>query len=59
MFNRQQIQTMIKSESDLEEIINSDITAKYDDIYSDTFINSGDFIGFVYDEFVYDDLMHQ
>ena len=51
---RQQVQTMINNESDLEEIINSNITAKYDRLYSDTFINSGDFLGFVYD-----DLMHK
>ena len=44
---RQQVQTMINNESDLEEIINSNITAKYDKLYSDTFINSGDFLGFV------------
>ena len=47
---RQQAQTMINNESDLEEIINSNITAKYDKLYSDTFINSGDFLTFVYND---------
>lgn len=47
---RQQVLTMINNGATLNEIIKSDITSKYDNLYSDSFINSGDFLGFVYND---------
>jgi cyclase len=49
---RQQVQTMIKNKYNLEEIINSDITSDYDKLYSDSFINSRDFLAFVYNDII-------
>jgi glyoxylase-like metal-dependent hydrolase (beta-lactamase superfamily II) len=50
---RQQVLIMINNGATLDEIIKSDITAKYDKLYSDNFINSGDFLGFVYNDLIY------
>ncbi|HEX7141688.1 MAG TPA: MBL fold metallo-hydrolase [Nitrososphaeraceae archaeon] len=47
---RQQVETMVKNKYNLEEIIKSDITSDYDGLYSDSFINSGDFLAFVYND---------
>lgn len=47
---RQQVETMVKNKYNLEEIIKSDITSDYDRLYSDSFINSGDFLAFVYND---------
>lgn len=44
----QQVQKMMLNGNDLDTIIKSNITSKYDSIYSDTFINSQDFLGFVF-----------
>ena|SRR5215207_877621 len=49
---RQQVLTMVNNGATLNEIIKSDITSKYDNLYSDSFINSGDFLGFVYNEVI-------
>jgi cyclase len=49
---RQQVLTMVNSGATLNEIIKSDITSKYDNLYSDSFINSGDFLGFVYNDVI-------
>ena len=49
---RQQVLTMINNGATLNEIIKSDITSKYDNLYSDSFINSGDFLGFVYNDLI-------
>jgi hypothetical protein len=49
---RQQVQIMINNDFTLEEIIKSDITSKYDSLYSDSFVNSKDFLGFVYNDFI-------
>jgi hypothetical protein len=46
---RQQVQIMVNNDATLNEIIKSDITIKYDNLYSDSFINSEDFLEFVYD----------
>jgi glyoxylase-like metal-dependent hydrolase (beta-lactamase superfamily II) len=50
---RQQVLIMVNNGATLDEIIKSDITAKYDKLYSDNFINSGDFLGFVYNDLIY------
>jgi glyoxylase-like metal-dependent hydrolase (beta-lactamase superfamily II) len=50
---RQQVQTMIKNKYNLEEIIDSDITSDHDKLYSDSFINSRDFLAFVYNEIIH------
>lgn len=47
---RQQVQTMVNNGENLEQIIKSGITANYDSLYSDSFINSEDFLGFVYND---------
>src|SRR5215207_5959549 len=47
-----QVLTMVNNGATLNEIIKSDITSKYDNLYSDSFINSGDFLGFVYNEVI-------
>jgi len=47
---RQQVLTMVNNGATLNEIIKSDITSTYDNLYSDSFINSGDFLGFVYND---------
>jgi glyoxylase-like metal-dependent hydrolase (beta-lactamase superfamily II) len=49
---RQQVLTMVNNGATLNEIIKSDITSKYDNLYSDSFINSGDFLGFVYNDLI-------
>ena len=49
---RQQVLTMVNNGATLNEIIKSDITSKYDNLYSDSFINSGDFLGFVYNDVI-------
>lgn len=49
---RQQVHTMVNNGATLNEIIKSDITSKYDNLYSDSFINSGDFLGFVYKDVI-------
>lgn len=49
---RQQVHTMVNNGATLNEIIKSDITSKYDNLYSDSFINSGDFLGFVYNDVI-------
>ncbi len=49
---RQQVLTMVNNGATLNEIIKSDITSKYDNLYSDGFINSGDFLGFVYNDLI-------
>lgn len=49
---RQQVLTMVNNGATLNEIIKSDITSKYDNLYSDSFINSGDFLGFVYKDVI-------
>jgi cyclase len=49
---RQQVLTMVNNGATLNEIIKSDITSKYDNLYSDSFINSEDFLGFVYNEVI-------
>lgn len=50
---RQQVQTMVNNGASLDEIIKSDITNNYDNLYSDSFINSEDFLGFVYNDIIY------
>lgn len=50
---RQQVHTMVNNGATLNEIIKSDITSKYDNLYSDSFINSEDFLGFVYNDIIY------
>jgi hypothetical protein len=50
---RQQVQTMVNNGATLDEIIKSDITTNYDNLYSNSFINSEDFLGFVYNDIVY------
>jgi hypothetical protein len=50
---RQQVQTMVNNGASLDEIIESDITTNYDSLYSDNFINSEDFLGFVYNDMIY------
>ena len=50
---RQQVETMVKNKKNLEEIIKSDITSDYDRVYSDSFINSGDFLAFVYNDIIH------
>lgn len=50
---RQQVETMVKNKYNLEEIIKSDITSDYDIVYSDSFINSGDFLAFVYNDIIH------
>jgi glyoxylase-like metal-dependent hydrolase (beta-lactamase superfamily II) len=50
---RQQVLIMVNNGATLDEIIKSNITAKYDKLYSDSFINSGDFLGFVYNDLIY------
>ena len=50
---RQQVLTMVNNGATLNEIIKSDITSKYDNLYSDSFINSEDFLGFVYNDIIY------
>ena len=47
---RQQVQTMVNNGENLEQIIKSGIAANYDSLYSDSFINSEDFLGFVYND---------
>jgi cyclase len=47
---RQQVQTMVNNSANLEQIIKSGIAANYDSSYSDSFINSEDFLGFVYND---------
>ena len=47
---RQQVRTMVNNGATLDEIIKSDITTKYDSLYSDSFIKSEDFLGFVYND---------
>jgi cyclase len=49
---RQQVLTMVNNGATLNEIIKSDITSKYDNLYSDSFINSGDFLEFVYNDVI-------
>jgi cyclase len=49
---RQQVLTMVNNGATLNEIIKSDITSKYDNLYSDSFINSEDFLGFVYNDVI-------
>ena len=49
---RQQVLKMVNNGATLNEIIKSDITSKYDNLYSDSFINSGDFLGFVYNDVI-------
>lgn len=49
---RQQVLTMVNNGATLNEIIKSDITSKYDNLYSDSFINSGDFLRFVYNDVI-------
>jgi|SRR5215203_3216322 len=50
---RQQVQTMVNNGASLGEIIKSNITSNYDSLYSDNFINSEDFLGFVYNDMIY------
>jgi hypothetical protein len=50
---RQQVQTMVNNGANLDEIIKSDITTNYDNLYSSSFINSEDFLGFVYNDIMY------
>ncbi len=45
---RQQVLTMIDNGATFDDIIKSDITTKYDNLYSNSFITSEDFLGFVY-----------
>jgi hypothetical protein len=40
---KQQGLTMVNNGSNLDKIIESEITAKHDNLYSDNFINSEDF----------------
>ncbi|HEX2407016.1 MAG TPA: hypothetical protein VHJ38_07385 [Nitrososphaeraceae archaeon] len=49
---KQQVLTMVNNGFTLDKIIKSDITSKYDNLYSDSFINSGDFLGFVYNDVI-------
>ncbi|NOJ30037.1 MAG: MBL fold metallo-hydrolase [Nitrososphaeraceae archaeon] len=48
----QQVQKMMLNGNDLDTIIKSNITSKYDSLYSDTFINSQDFLGFVFKDLI-------
>jgi cyclase len=45
---RQQVLTMIDNGATFDDIMKSDITTKYNNLYSDSFITSEDFLGFVY-----------
>ncbi len=45
---RQEVYKMISNDADLKQVINSNIAANYDSKYADSFINSEDFLGFVY-----------
>lgn len=47
---RQNVYELIKAGSKLNEIFQSNITLKYDDVYSDKFISSKDFLEFVYND---------
>lgn len=47
---RQQVQKMVVNGTSLDTIIKSNITSKYDPLYSDSFINSQDFLEFVYED---------
>jgi hypothetical protein len=47
---RQQVQIMVNNDENLEQIIKSGIAANYDSLYSDSFINSEDFLNFVYND---------
>ena len=50
---RQLVQTMVNNGASLDEIIKSDITTNYDNVFSNSFINSEDFLGFVYNDIIY------